>query len=104
MSFKYRKEKTEGLIENKQLFSEDIDVNSNKRFFDEDYEELYNKIKKRRVNNLYEDVRFNNLIRLHFDIDNEENYIHEVYKRKCVDNILDELMPEIEKKNKYPKC
>jgi hypothetical protein len=98
MSFKYRKEKPNELIDKLQLFSEDIDGNYNKRFFDEDYEELYNKIKKRKVNNIYEDNRFNNLIRLHFDIDNKENYIHEVYKRKCVDKILEDLIPEIEKK------
>ena len=81
----------------KQLFSKDINSIMSKEYFYSTYEEIYKMIKGQEKSFYYEDFTYNDKVRLHFDIDYEKDYSHELYKINHANKILDELIDIINK-------
>ena len=75
-----------------QLFSRDKNSIMSKEYFYSTYELLYEKIMNQEKSYYYEDFTYNDKIRLHFDIDYEKDYGHELYKMNHANKIIDELM------------
>jgi len=71
-----------------QLFSKDINSIMAKHYFYSTYEQIYNMIQNQEKSYYYEDFTYNDKIRLHFDIDYEKNYGHELYKMNHANKII----------------
>lgn len=81
-----------------QLFSRDINSIMSKQYFYSTYEQIYNNIMNQEKSYYYEDFTYNDKIRLHFDIDYEKDYGHELYKMNHANKIIDELIHIINNK------
>ena len=94
---KYFSKKPLKLKENFQLFSEDIYYTGAKRFFFSTHNNLYKIIKMNKVNNFYEDITFNDKIKLFIDVDENIFFRTDLHQKKYIQKMLPIILNEIEK-------
>jgi hypothetical protein len=74
----------------KQLFSADCNKDGAKKFIITTFEDAYQIIQETR--NLYEDHTFNNMIKLHIDIDYNKDFSSELARDNMTDEILENVI------------
>ena len=73
----------------KQLFSADCNNDGAKKFIITTFDDAYQIIQE--THNLYEDHTFNNMIKLHIDIDYNKDFSSELARDNMADEIIDNV-------------